>query len=372
MLGNHGICTSENHDLLAWLALHESMLNGRLSRTSDTSIWREEMDQAMFRRGESLEPSNNIERTNRTGDYSVEGLIGETPERRLASLVGNLSFVREFELAVDFMGVASTIPLNATIENFADLSSWNDNALILSFQALQACKQLPDDRVVVITPTDDDPSKIDLYPTISTLFLLPWDNMWTCVLWDHKKPGNECTVAPNTSIPRSDKLQAAIKAYMAYMAYRARKKLDENGMEVEENTTEIDENAMDIDENQPEVPEEFLNALKVSWLFHLLPVVQEENHILTGNQGSSRKAAGGPKAMCEACQIFKSSLKFDDEWKFAIWALEQIDERFPDKLDLTMSPLPSRKLEILGGRRLTDGNVPLPASDGSSSGSDTE
>ncbi|OAG14342.1 hypothetical protein CC77DRAFT_1100113 [Alternaria alternata] len=166
MLGNHGICTSENHDLLAWLALHESMLNGRLSRTSDTSIWREEMDQAMFRRG----------------DYSVEGLIGETPERRLASLVGNLSFVREFELAVDFMGVASTIPLNATIENFADLSSWNDNALILSFQALQACKQLPDDRVVVITPTDDDPSKIDLYPTISTLFLLPWDNMWTCVL----------------------------------------------------------------------------------------------------------------------------------------------------------------------------------------------
>ncbi|CAN9397547.1 unnamed protein product [Alternaria alternata] len=313
------------------------MLNGRLSRTSDTSIWREEMDQAMFRRG----------------DYSVEGLIGETPERRLASLVGNLSFVREFELAVDFMGVASTIPLNATIENFADLSSWNDNALILSFQALQACKQLPDDRVVVITPTDDDPSKIDLYPTISTLFLLPWDNMWTCVLWDHKKPGNECTVAPNTSIPRSDKLQAAIKAYMAYMAYmayRARKKLDENGMEVDENTTEIDENAMDIDENQPEVPEEFLNALK----------------------GSSRKAAGGPKAMCEACQIFKSSLKFDDEWKFAIWALEQIDERFPDKLDLTMSPLPSRKLEILGGRRLTDGNVPLPASDGSSSGSDTE
>ncbi|RYN92148.1 hypothetical protein AA0119_g10253 [Alternaria tenuissima] len=334
MLGNHGICTSENHDLLAWLALHESMLNGRLSRTSDTSIWREEMDQAMFRRG----------------DYSVEGLIGETPERRLASLVGNLSFVREFELAVDFMGVASTIPLNATIENFADLSSWNDNALILSFQALQACKQLPDDRVVVITPTDDDPSKIDLYPTISTLFLLPWDNMWTCVLWDHKKPGNECTVAPNTSIPRSDKLQAAIKAYMAYMAYRARKKLDENGMEVDENTTEIDENAMDIDKNQPEVPEEFLNALK----------------------GSSRKAAGGPKAMCEACQIFKSSLKFDDEWKFAIWALEQIDERFPDKLDLTMSPLPSRKLEILGGRRLTDGNVPLPASDGSSSGSDTE
>jgi hypothetical protein len=316
------------------------MLHGGLSRTSDTSIWREEMDQAMLKKGKSLEPSNNIERTNRTGDYSVEGLVGETPERELASLVGNLSFVREFELAVDFMGVESTIPFNAAIENFADLSSWNDNALILSFQALQACKQLPDDRVAVVTPTDDDLSKIDLDPTISTLFLLPWDNMWTCVLWDHKKPGNECTVAPNTSIPRSDELQAAIKAYMAYMAYRARKKLEENGMEVDENTTEIDENAMDIDENQPEVPEEFLNALKVSQLFHLLSVLQEEHHILTGNQGSSRKAAGGPKAMCEACQIFKSSLKFDDEWKFAIWALEQIDKRFPDKLDLTMSPLP--------------------------------
>jgi hypothetical protein len=76
--------------------------------------------------------------------------------------------------------------------------------------------------------------------------------------------------------------------------------------------------------------------------------------------------------MCEACQIFKSSLKFDDEWKFAIWALEQIDKRFPDKLDLTMSPLPSRKLEISGGRHLTDGNVPLPASEDSPSGSGIE
>ncbi|RYN43332.1 hypothetical protein AA0113_g2708 [Alternaria arborescens] len=329
MLGNHGICTSENHDLLAWLALHQSMLHGGLSRTSDTSIWREEMDQAMSRRG----------------DYSVEGLIGETPERRLASLVGNLSFVREFELAVDFMGVESTIPFNATIENFADLSSCNDNALILSFQALQACKQLPDDRVAVVTPTDDDLSKIDLDPTISTLFLLPWDNMWTCVLWDHKKPGNECTVAPNTSIPRSDELQAAIKAYMAYMAYmayRARKKLDENGMEVDENTTEIEENAMDIDENQPEVPEEFLNALK----------------------DSSRKAAGGPKAMCEACQIFKSSLKFDDEWSFAIWTLEQIDKRFPNELELCPLELASEELQ-----RITGGNVLPVASDRSSESS---
>ncbi|KAF7680648.1 hypothetical protein GT037_002299 [Alternaria burnsii] len=311
MYGSYGVCTPENHELLAWLALAESMRTGRLSQTSDTSVWKEEVKQAMFKRG----------------DYSVEGLIGETPERRLASLVGSLSFLRQFLLKVDFMGVEATIPLNATIENFADLSSWNYNALFLSFQALQACKQLPDDRVVVITPTDDDSSKIDLQPTISTLFLLPWNNMWTCVLWDHKKPGNECTVAPNTSISRSDELQAAIKAYMAYMAYRARKKLEENGMEVDENTTEIDENAMDIDEDQPEVPEEFLNALK----------------------GSSRQAAGGPKAMCEACQIFKSSLKFDDEWSFAIWTLEQIDKRFPNKLDLIMSPLPSEELEILRG-----------------------
>ncbi|CAN9207464.1 unnamed protein product [Alternaria sp. RS040] len=333
MYGSYGVCTPENHELLAWLALAESTRTGRLSQTSDTSVWKEEVEQAMFKRG----------------DYSVEGLIGETPERRLASLVGSLSFLREFLLEVDFMGVGATIPLNATIENFADLSSWNCNALILSFQALQACKQLPEDRVVVITPTDDDPSKIDLQPTISTLFLLPWDNMWTCVLWDHKKPGSECTVAPNTSISRSDELQAAIKAYMAYMAYRARKKLEENGMEVDENTTEIDEKAMDIDEDQPEVPEEFLNALKVSQLFYLLSVLQEEHHILTGNQGSSRKAAGGPKAMCEACQIFKSSLKFDDEWSFAIWTLEQIDKRFPNELDLIMSPLPSEKLEILRG-----------------------
>ena len=254
----------------------------------------------------------------------------------------------------------------------ADLSSWNYNALFLSFQALQACEHLPDDWLMVIIPTDDDPTKIDLPPTASTLFLLPWDNMWTCVLWDPKKPGNECTVAPNTSIPRSDELQAAIKAYMAYMACRARKKLEENGMEVDENTMEIDENVMDIDENQPEVPEEFLNALKVSQLFYLLSVLREEHHILTGNQGSSRKAAGGPKAMCEACQIFKSSLKFDDEWSFAIWTLEQIDKRFPNKLDLIMSPLPSEKLEILRGMRLEDGNIPLPASDSSSSGSDTE
>ncbi|CAN9207518.1 unnamed protein product [Alternaria alternata] len=323
MYGSYGVCTPENHELLASLALAESVLNGRLSQTSDTSVWKEEVEEAMFKRG----------------DYSLEGLIGETPERRLASLVGSLSFVREFLLAVDFMGVEATIPLNATIENFADLSSWNYNALILSFQALQACKQLPEDRVMVITPTDDDPSKIDLQPTISTLFLLPWDNMWTCVLWDHKKPGNECTVAPNTSIPRSDELQAAIKAYMAH---RARKKLEENGMEVDENTTEIDENAMDIDENQPEVPEEFLNALK----------------------GSSRKAAGGPKAMCEACQIFKSSLKFDDEWSFAIWTLEQIDKRFPNELKLYSIELPSEEL-----RRTTGGNVPPVASDRSSESS---